>query len=153
MIKVYVKLMGSLLSYGSPGQRELIEIIVKNGSTVQEAIQALGIPTERVKLILANHAGALMNQQLKNGDRVSFFPAEYPVFVDWEGSILRKENSDEIIEEGEMTKWKCSVCDYIYDPVKGDPENGVKPGTAFEAIPEDWVCPTCGATKDMFEKE
>jgi rubredoxin len=153
LITVYVKLMGSLLSYGSPGRLELIKILLKNESTVQEAIQALGIPTERVKLILVNHAGALLNQPLKNGDRVSLFPAEYPVFVDWGGSILRKGFDDEIIEEGEMTKWKCSICDYIYDPIKGDPENGVKPGTAFEAISEDWVCPTCGATKDMFEKE
>jgi rubredoxin/putative ubiquitin-RnfH superfamily antitoxin RatB of RatAB toxin-antitoxin module len=153
LITVYVKLMGSLLSYCSPTQPELIEIFIENGSTVQEAIQALGIPTEWVKLILVNHAGAFLNQPLKNGDRVSLFPAEYPVFVDWEGSILRKGHNDEIIKEGEMKKWKCSICDYIYDPVKGDPENGVKPGTDFEAISEDWVCPTCGATKDMFEKE
>ncbi len=153
MITVYVKLTGSLLSYGSPGRPEPIEIFLKDGSTVEEAIQTSGIPTERIKLILVNHTGALMNQPLKNGDRVSLFPAEYPVFVDWEGSILRKGHSNEIIEEGEMRKWKCSVCDYIYDPVKGDPENGVKPGTAFEAISEDWVCPTCGAAKDMFEME
>ena len=52
-----------------------------------------------------------------------------------------------------MKKWKCSICGYIYDPSKGDPDNGVKPGTTFEKIPEDWVCPTCGATKDMFERE
>ena len=58
-----------------------------------------------------------------------------------------------MIEEGKMKKWKCSICDYIYDPAKGDPDNGVKPGTAFEEISEDWVCPTCGATKDMFEPE
>jgi rubredoxin len=58
-----------------------------------------------------------------------------------------------MIEEGKMKKWKCSICEYIYDPSKGDPDNGVKPGTAFEEIPEDWVCPTCGATKDMFEPE
>ena len=145
--------MGSLLSYGSPGQPELIEISPRNGSTVLEIIQALGMPTERVKLILVNHTGALLDQPIKNGDRVSLFPAEYPVFADWEGSILRKGHGDEMIEEGKMKKWKCSICNYMYDPAKGDPENGVKPGTAFEGIPEDWVCPTCGATKDMFEPE
>ena len=58
-----------------------------------------------------------------------------------------------MIDEGKMKKWKCSICGYIYDPSKGDPDKGVKPGTAFEEIPEDWVCPTCGATKDMFEIE
>lgn len=50
-----------------------------------------------------------------------------------------------------MKKWKCSICGYIYDPSIGDPDNGVKPGTAFEEISEDWACPACGATKDMFE--
>jgi len=153
LITVYVKLMGSLLPYGSPEQPGLTEIILKNGATVQAAIQALGIPKERVKLILVNHTGALLDQQLKNGDRVSLFPAEYPVFADWEGSILRKGIGDGIIEEGEMKKWKCSICGYIFDPSKGDPDNGVKPGTAFEEIPEDWVCPTCGAGKDMFEAD
>jgi rubredoxin/molybdopterin converting factor small subunit len=145
--------MGSLLSHDSPGQPEPIELFLKNGSTVQEAIQVLGIPIERIKLILVNHTGALLNQPLKNGDRVSLFPTEYPVFADWERCVLRRGLGDARIEEGEMKKWKCSICEYIYDPAKGDPENGVKPGTAFEAISDDWVCPTCGATKDMFEPE
>jgi rubredoxin len=51
-----------------------------------------------------------------------------------------------------MDKWECMVCGYVYDPAKGDPENGVAPGTAFEDLPADWVCPDCGASKDMFEK-
>ena len=51
-----------------------------------------------------------------------------------------------------MDKWKCSLCDYIYDPEKGDPENNVKPGIPFEELPENWVCPVCGAPKDVFEK-
>ena len=53
---------------------------------------------------------------------------------------------------GGMDKYKCLVCGYIYDPAKGDPDNGVKPGTSFEALPADWVCPECGVGKDMFEK-
>ncbi len=51
-----------------------------------------------------------------------------------------------------MTKWECRVCGYIYDPAKGDPDNGVNAGTAFENLPEDWVCPSCGANKDLFDK-
>jgi rubredoxin len=51
-----------------------------------------------------------------------------------------------------MDKWVCVICGYVYDPAKGDPENGVKPGTPFEAIPDDWVCPDCGASKSDFEK-
>ena len=52
-----------------------------------------------------------------------------------------------------MEKWVCKVCGYVYDPVKGDPDNDVVPGTPFEDISTDWVCPECGAGKDEFEKE
>lgn len=51
-----------------------------------------------------------------------------------------------------MDKWLCTICGYVYDPAKGDRENGVKPGTSFEELPEDWVCPDCGAPKSEFEK-
>ena len=50
-----------------------------------------------------------------------------------------------------MEKWICTVCDYIYDPELGAPDNGVEPGTAFADLPDDWVCPDCGVEKDMFE--
>ncbi len=49
-------------------------------------------------------------------------------------------------------KYKCGVCGYIYDPVQGDPDSGIKPGTPFESIPDDWVCPVCGADKSQFQK-
>jgi len=51
-----------------------------------------------------------------------------------------------------MEKWECLVCGYIYDPAVGDPTQGVKPGTKFEDIPDEWVCPECGVTKDNFKK-
>ncbi|RLC91505.1 MAG: rubredoxin [Chloroflexi bacterium] len=51
-----------------------------------------------------------------------------------------------------MDKWECIVCGYVYDPAVGDPDSGIAPGTPFEALPNDWVCPECGAGKDMFEK-
>ena len=51
-----------------------------------------------------------------------------------------------------VIKYKCNVCGYIYDPEKGDPDGGIKPGTTFEDIPDNWACPVCGAAKDMFEK-
>lgn len=47
-------------------------------------------------------------------------------------------------------KWICRQCSMIYDPVTGDPDSGIAPGTPFEAIPEDWQCPICGATKKTF---
>jgi len=51
-----------------------------------------------------------------------------------------------------MQKWKCSVCGYEYDPAAGDPDSGIAPGTPFEKIPDNWVCPVCGVGKDQFEK-
>lgn len=52
-----------------------------------------------------------------------------------------------------MDKYVCTVCNYVYDPEKGDPKNGVAPGTLFEQLPDDWVCPECGADKSNFEKQ
>ena len=50
-----------------------------------------------------------------------------------------------------MQKYICTACQWIYDPVEGDPDGGIAPGTAFEDIPDDWECPVCGVGKDMFE--
>ncbi|MEM2145859.1 MAG: rubredoxin [Candidatus Jordarchaeaceae archaeon] len=51
-----------------------------------------------------------------------------------------------------MDKWECRVCGYIYDPEIGDPTQNIEPGTLFEELPDDWVCPVCGALKIMFKK-
>ncbi len=51
-----------------------------------------------------------------------------------------------------MKKWQCTVCGYVYDPAVGDADAGIAAGTAFEDLPDDWVCPECGAGKDMFEE-
>lgn len=50
-------------------------------------------------------------------------------------------------------KYRCKVCGYVYDPAIGDPDSGIKPGTPFEELPENWTCPICSAPKDEFEKE
>ncbi len=63
------------------------------------------------------------------------------------GSMRRTDNRG-----AHMQKWVCTVCGYIYDPATGDPENGVPPGTPFEKLPADWVCPVCGASQEDFEK-
>jgi flavin reductase (DIM6/NTAB) family NADH-FMN oxidoreductase RutF/rubredoxin len=51
-----------------------------------------------------------------------------------------------------MSRYKCQVCGYIYNPELGDPDGHIKPGTPWEKLPDDWVCPVCGATKDKFDK-
>jgi len=50
-----------------------------------------------------------------------------------------------------MEKHVCVVCGYVYDPVAGDPDNGIEPGTSFADVPESWVCPLCGVEKSDFE--
>lgn len=50
-----------------------------------------------------------------------------------------------------MQHWRCTICQYEYDPAAGDPENGVPPGTPFEELPDGWVCPVCGAGQELFE--
>jgi Fe-Mn family superoxide dismutase len=52
-----------------------------------------------------------------------------------------------------MERYVCIICGWVYDPAEGDPENGIAPGTPFDEIPEDWLCPACGVGKDYFEKE
>ncbi len=51
-----------------------------------------------------------------------------------------------------MSKYQCGVCGYTYDPAEGDEDNGIPPGTAFEDLPEDWVCPVCGVGKEEFQE-
>jgi len=76
-------------------------------------------------------------QQVKRGTT----PKTAPSFI-----------ADKKEDKTTMDKYQCSVCGYIYDPEKGDPDGGVKPGTRFEDIPDDWTCPVCGAEKSQFKK-
>ncbi|RKZ25642.1 High molecular weight rubredoxin [bacterium] len=62
------------------------------------------------------------------------------------------ERAPTYVEEKGEGKWRCRICGYIYDPEKGDPENGIPPGTSFDKLPENWVCPVCGAGKEEFEE-
>lgn len=52
-----------------------------------------------------------------------------------------------------MEQWKCDICGYIYNPETGDPEGDIPAGTSFEELPENWMCPVCGAGKEEFTKE
>ena len=50
-----------------------------------------------------------------------------------------------------MKKYKCTVCGHVYDPGEGNPDSGIAPGTAFDDIPSDWLCPICGVGKEVYE--
>jgi len=72
-------------------------------------------------------------------------PKNAPTYIDktkLTGAVVKEESA----------KFQCAACGYIYDPDKGDPDSGIKPGTKFEDIPDDWVCPVCGAEKQDFIK-
>jgi len=56
-----------------------------------------------------------------------------------------------IINVRDMKKYTCVLCGYVYDPEEGDMDNGINPGTSFDDLPEDWVCPLCGVDRDNFE--
>jgi hemerythrin-like domain-containing protein/rubredoxin len=62
------------------------------------------------------------------------------------------ENALTMLQRVDLTKWKCTVCDYVYDPLKGDPTRGIKAGTAFKELPENWTCPVCFAPKSAFKE-
>ena len=81
-------------------------------------------------------------------------PKNAPTYID--KTKLKKpegqeEKSDVNVSVKSMQKWECIVCGHIYDPAEGDPDSGIAPGTAFEDLPDDWVCPDCGAEKSDFE--
>ena len=75
-----------------------------------------------------------------------FSPKTAPTY----SSVVDKEIKK---EEKKMEKYVCTICGYVYDPEKGDPDGGIAPGTKFEDIPDGWVCPLCGASKSDFEKQ
>jgi len=68
-------------------------------------------------------------------------------------ATVAAKNVEDSERTKKMKKYVCQVCGYVYDPAAGDPDNGVPAGTPFEKLPEDWVCPVCGASKDQFESE
>ncbi len=91
----------------------------------------------------------------------SKIPMTYTYYRDVKGgktprtaaTYVKKTKAEQTSKQGakSMKKYKCLMCGYIYDPQVGDPDNGIEPGTAFENLPDDWVCPDCGVGKEEFE--
>ena len=97
--------------------------------------------------------GEVVNAEALSNDE----PMTYAFYRDKKSGTASKHAPTFIKQNAEskevyrMKKYRCILCGYIYDPAAGDPDGGVQPGTAFEKIPEDWVCPLCGAAKSEFE--
>jgi rubredoxin len=92
--------------------------------------------------------GGEAGQQRCNPYHVSPAPFRFVIFV---GLLDNARSSISKVRRFGMKKWQCVVCGWIYDEAKGWPEDGIEPGTLWEDVPDDWVCPDCGVGKEDFE--
>ena len=130
-----------------------VPIVLDNTFTYLEAsvVNHVDVGTHTIFIGKVENAEILRNAK----------PMTYAYYHDIKGGVSPKtaptysEAVDKIKrkEEQKMDKYVCTVCGYIYDPEKGDSDSGIAPGTPFEQLPDDWVCPVCGASKEAFEKE
>ena len=88
--------------------------------------------------------GKVMTYEYYHQVKKGTTPANAPTFI--KGEHGQKK-------EPALPKFRCVVCNYVYDPASGDPEGGIQPGTPFEKIPDNWICPVCGADKSQFVTE
>lgn len=128
---------------------KIIELKGQSKANIEAAIQnALTRAAETVRNIkwfeITKLAGEIEE------DRVSQWQVGIKAGFEVEGKTDSKKKTE--TGKKESNKYRCKVCGYIYDPQKGDPSQGVKPGTAFEDLPDSWKCPECGVGKDQFEK-
>lgn len=137
---------------GSTGAPILLENTL--GYVEAEVIGSLDVETHTVFI------GRVVNSEVMSGEEAMTY-AYYqqakrgaaPSNTSQHISDIRQveKQTETTKEDNKMKKYECSVCGYVYDPAVGDPDSGIAPGTAFEDIPDDWVCPTCGVSKDQFE--
>lgn len=109
----------------------------------------------KLSIVAKSNAGNPMTEGLRPVLTVDVW--EHAYYIDY-----RNRRADFVAAWWELVDWrkvadraiprryKCTACDYVYDPAKGDPETGIAPGTPFEEIPDDWACPLCGLSKDAF---
>jgi rubredoxin/flavin reductase (DIM6/NTAB) family NADH-FMN oxidoreductase RutF len=129
-------------------------IVLDNSASFIEAevLEAIGVETHTLFI------GKIIACETIDENKI---PMTYTYYRDVKGgrtprtaaTYIKMKSSKGKTEQGakEMKKYKCLMCGYIYDPAEGDPANGVEAGTAFEDLPDDWVCPECGVGKDEFE--
>ena len=110
----------------------------------------------KLQIISESNAGNPMTKGLKPVMTIDVW--EHAYYIDYRNrradfikSYWELIDWDKVADRIFPRKYHCTACDYVYDPAKGDPESGIAPGTAFEDIPDDWVCPVCGLYKDSFK--
>jgi rubredoxin/flavin-binding protein dodecin len=135
---------------------EVIELVGSSKATIEEAVKnALSTADES----LGNSRWFEVTQirgEIENSE-VAYWQVGLKLGFNAEAKQAKtdtqeKVNKVSIRQPKASGKYRCKVCGYIYDPEKGDPDNGVKPGTPFKDLPDDWKCPECGVNKDQFEE-
>ena len=123
-------------------------VVIDNALAYLEAKVLQGVDVGTHTIFVAELVGADI---IKEGE-----PMTYAYYHQVKGGTTPRTAPSYIEERRDvalkMAKYECTVCGYIYDPEEGDPDGGIKPGTPFEELPDDWVCPVCGASKDQFAK-
>ena len=130
---------------------KLIELVGVSSSSIEEAVQnAVSQAAKSVRDM--RWFEVIQTRGYIDGDKIAYWQAVIKVGFNVEGKEAppSRAAADKKKERG-TGKYRCTVCGYIYDPEKGDPDNGVKPGTRFEDLPDDWKCPECGVGKERFE--
>jgi rubredoxin len=133
------------------------------GVAVIGAVLAAAFVTNATAIITSDKTlpGGLKAAVIRNMGGVNFDSGRFelpPHTAQGDAGMLKIELAktylpvyNSLYEGGSMKKYKCTICDYVYDPAEGDPDSGIAAGTAFEKLPDDWVCPVCGASKEDFE--
>ena len=130
---------------------KVIELVGSSKTTIEDAVKSA---ISKASQSLRNSRWFEVTQirgQIE-ADKVAYWQVGLKLAFNVEGR-QRKIISGESGKKAEGSKkYRCKVCGYIYDPEKGDPDNGISPGTSFKDLPEDWKCPECGVNKDQFEE-
>ena len=132
--------------------------LVKEGSIAYfecEVEQAIDVGSHLV------FVGLLKNNKVLQGDKDPLTYADYHNLRNGKApknapTYIKPEKAEEVSKNKEtsgdnLAKYECLVCGHIYNPAVGDPDSGIAPGTSFEDLPDDWVCPDCGAAKEDFQ--
>ena len=121
--------------------------LVENGSWAPTAAKVMGAMLEKCKNLHFAENSVRILSALNENSRGALSALADELCADYNGAETPKES-----EEKNMKKYACGVCGWIYDEAEGLPEEGIAPGTPWEEIPEDFVCPLCGVGKDQFEE-
>jgi hemerythrin-like domain-containing protein/rubredoxin len=159
----------------TPEQRRIMEELIHEHSEARRYVVAMAEAKERylkgaksALLDLESNIGALVElypAHIEKEDRHFFYPvmvyfsepekaAMMRAFAEFDGKMIHERYGGLAVDvrpQVGVTLMRCTVCGYVYDPSQGDPEHGVKPGTPWDDLPSNWVCPICHAAKSLFE--